>query len=426
MDNLPNFSQYGYQILEELGRNREGGRITWKAINLANNQIVVIKQFCFATIGSSWSGYKAYEQEISLLQRLNHPGIPIYLGSFETENGFCLIQEYQDAQSLAVKSNFSLEEIKTIIIKVLEILVYLQQSRSPIFHRDLKPENILVDRDLNVYLIDFGFAKVDSELASSSSIFKGTPGFIPPEQIIKSTPASDLYSLGVTIICLITQKKALEIQSADNPYQLEFKPALPPLNYQFINWLEKMVQPQTSKRFPDAASALAALQPLDLEYSPPENLMIAKINEVKSRIIRLFNQPLRLGLATLAVTSALAVIGINLAANQIEPTISHIAIALMAGIVVTITQIAAVMLGTNEPEIKNKITFLAIIIPTALTIITGLMIDLGETVAITAAIAIAEAVILVYFLSQQFQINQVSLMLSIFLGILFGLGLTII
>ena len=59
MQNTPNFTKYGYQIKEELGRNREGGRITWKAIELSTEKEVVIKQFCFATVGSSWSGYKA-------------------------------------------------------------------------------------------------------------------------------------------------------------------------------------------------------------------------------------------------------------------------------------------------------------------------------------------------------------------------------
>ncbi|BAU66836.1 serine/threonine protein kinase [Stanieria sp. NIES-3757] len=424
MDNFPDFNQYGYQIVEELGRNREGGRITWKGSDLSSQATVVIKQFCFATIGSSWSGYKAYEQEIHLLQQLNHANIPRYLGSFETENGFCLVQEYKNAQPLAVKKNLIPAEIKLITIKILEILVYLQQQTPPIFHRDLKPENILVDQELNVYLIDFGFAKVGSEKASSSSVFKGTPGFIPPEQIIKPTTATDLYSLGVTLICLLTQKSSSEIQSlatADNPYQLEFKSLLPPLNHKFINWLEKIVQPQTSKRFSNAASALAALQPLDLNYVPQGNLVKTTIDFVPQ-----LKKPLQLGLVTLTVTSALAVIGIELAVNQIELSISNIAIALLSGIVIIITQIAAVIISKNEPEIKNKTAFFAIIIPTILVIIAGLIMGTKETLAITAAIIIAEIIILVYFLNQQLEINKFSLIATIFLGILFGIGLNLI
>ncbi|MGL6339688.1 MAG: hypothetical protein ACRC80_11180 [Waterburya sp.] len=64
MNDYPNLNPYGYKIDAELGRNREGGRITWKGIKLDNQQTVVIKQFCFAQVGTTWSGYKAYEQEI--------------------------------------------------------------------------------------------------------------------------------------------------------------------------------------------------------------------------------------------------------------------------------------------------------------------------------------------------------------------------
>ncbi len=44
----PDFSQQGYQVISELGRNREGGRITYLANALNSKQQVVIKEFCFA------------------------------------------------------------------------------------------------------------------------------------------------------------------------------------------------------------------------------------------------------------------------------------------------------------------------------------------------------------------------------------------
>ena len=93
MNDFPNLDEYGYKIEEQLGCNREGGRITWKGKSLINQKTVVIKQFRFAVADSSWSGYKAYEQEIKILQQLNHSGIPKYLDGIETENGFCLIQQ---------------------------------------------------------------------------------------------------------------------------------------------------------------------------------------------------------------------------------------------------------------------------------------------------------------------------------------------
>ncbi|GBF80303.1 hypothetical protein [Aphanothece sacrum] len=52
-NNFPDWLNYGYEVTEELGRNREGGRIAWKARQITANQAVVIKQFCFAQSGSN-------------------------------------------------------------------------------------------------------------------------------------------------------------------------------------------------------------------------------------------------------------------------------------------------------------------------------------------------------------------------------------
>ncbi|MBE9106140.1 serine/threonine protein kinase, partial [Nostoc cf. edaphicum LEGE 07299] len=43
LNHHPDFSELGYQVISELGRNREGGRITYLANVLKSNQQVVIK-----------------------------------------------------------------------------------------------------------------------------------------------------------------------------------------------------------------------------------------------------------------------------------------------------------------------------------------------------------------------------------------------
>ncbi|RAM53033.1 MAG: serine/threonine protein kinase [Hapalosiphonaceae cyanobacterium JJU2] len=271
MNNKLDYSEHGYQIIQELGRNREGGRITWLASSLTTEQQVVIKQYSFAQIDSNWSGFNAYQREIEVLKGLNHTNIPKYLGAFPTLNGFCLVQEYIDAPSLAISRIFQPEEIKKIAIKLLEILSYLQSRFPYIIHRDIKPENILVDTELNVYLIDFGFARIGSQEVSSSSVFVGTPGFIPPEQLLKPTAATDLYGLGVTLICLLTGTQSNQVQNLideDDPYQIRFRHLLPQLSLRFLDWLEKMIQPRLKDRFENAQQALNALIPLDLTRCP--------------------------------------------------------------------------------------------------------------------------------------------------------------
>ena len=255
-----------YQIIRELGRNREGGRITYLAEYGDTGQQVVVKQFRFAQ-EASWQGFKAYEREIQILQEIEHPRVPQYLHSFETEDGFCMVQEYQDAPSLASKTSFTPLEIKQIIVSVLEILVDLQQRIPPIIHRDLKPENILVDRDNRAYLIDFGLARVgDLELATSS-IIAGTPGFIAPEELFNRplTKASDLYSVGATAIALMTHTPSSNLSNLiDDSYQFQFSHLLVAINPDFIAWLHKMVAPQLKDRFPDAETALNELKSIDI------------------------------------------------------------------------------------------------------------------------------------------------------------------
>ena len=259
---LPDFSKYGFRIKSELGANRAGGRVTYLATHIKTRQRVVIKQFQFARSSADWVGYDALHQEGQVLKSLKHPGIPRYLGVFRTRDGLCMVQEYKRAKSLAESRSFSPDEIRQIAIACLEILVYLQSRIPPVIHRDFKPGNILVSRDLKVYLVDFGFARIGDGEVGVSSVVKGTLGFMPPEQIFNRqlTEASDLYGLGMTLICLLTNTPADQVGTlVDVTYQVNFKQLKADLSPRWIKWLEHMVQPRLSERFDNARAALEAI-----------------------------------------------------------------------------------------------------------------------------------------------------------------------
>lgn len=288
-----------YKVMRELGRNQEGGRITYLATDTSLDppQQVVIKEFRFAASGANWSGFKAYEREIEVLRELEHPRIPRYLDSFETKTGFCLVQEYKNALSLAVRRSFTPEDIKKIAESVLEILVYLQKCTPPVIHRDIKPENIVIDKPLNAYLVDFGFARIRSGELALSSVAAGTPGFMPPEEQFGRplTEASDLYSLGATLICLLTGTRSVDVGNLiDDDYRFDLKKLIPKLNPRFISWLEKMVAPNVKQRHANAAHALQALKPIQVvgDATWIESL----VGIVKGR-----KQSAVLGLATLVI-----------------------------------------------------------------------------------------------------------------------------
>jgi serine/threonine protein kinase len=270
MNAFPDFLTHGYQIEKELGHNSLGGRVTYLAKNTNSQKLVVIKQFQFAQLGASWEEYAAYEQEIKVLQNRDFPGIPRYLDSFQTDSGFCMVQEYKNAEP-AVARTFSPPDIKQIAIATLEILVYLQAQKPPIIHRDIKPENLLIDDALNVYLVDFGLARLGGGNIAASSVVKGTMGFMPPEQMFNRelTKASDIYGLGITLICLLTGTKSAEVGNLiDANYGIHFRHLVPPLQQGWMNWLERMVAPRIQDRYQSAADALTALKSLDVSSLP--------------------------------------------------------------------------------------------------------------------------------------------------------------
>lgn len=271
MSNSPKASRPRYQKIRELGQNREGGRVTYLAKDNATEQQVVIKQFQFAQSGSDWAGLKAYEREIQVLRSLNHPGIPRYLNSFESSKGFCMVQEYKDAQSLAVPRSWTPQEVKQIALAILEILVDLQNRMPSVIHRDIKPENILIDEQMNVYLVDFGFARIGGGEGAMSSVATGTFGFMAPEQIYNRelNNATDLYGLGATLICLLTGTKSTAVETLmDDLGRFNFKPKLSKLNQGFVNWLERMVHPRQKDRYASAEMAKEALIPLGFNRLP--------------------------------------------------------------------------------------------------------------------------------------------------------------
>jgi uncharacterized protein YjbI with pentapeptide repeats len=277
----------------------------------------VIKEFRFALADASWSGYKAYQREIEVLQQLAHPRIPRYLDAFDTAQGFCLVQEYKNAPSLAERRSFTPDQIQQIAVSLLEILVDLQKHVPPIIHRDIKPENILVDKHLNAYLVDFGFARIRGGEMALSSVVAGTPGFIPPEEQFGRplTEASDLYSVGVTLICLLTNRRSLDIgRLIDDNYRFDLKRLVPQLNPGLIAWLEKMVASNVKQRFPNAAVALEAIK---------SEQWVSKANGLDSLVSVIKRRKLTYGLG-LATLSIVAGMGTTLIVFKPERQVSHL------------------------------------------------------------------------------------------------------
>jgi serine/threonine protein kinase len=268
------FIAYGYEVVRVLGANYSAGRIAYLAKDLESQRLVVVKEFQFAHTGGggSWDGFKAIEREVQILKQLDHPNIPRYLSSFETDSSCCLVQEYIDGKNLeqliAERQLYSNEQVEIIVAKLLEILVYLQTNfDTPVFHRDIKPANILIDNEYQPYLIDFGGAKVS--LSDGGSTVAGTLGFMAPEQRFgKVERSSDLYGLGLTIICWLAHIQPIamyDLVDFGTNRIVGWEKLLSGHSQKFISWVEKTIEPSSSKRYLDAGAALNAFNQINLQ-----------------------------------------------------------------------------------------------------------------------------------------------------------------
>lgn len=258
--------QQRYLIQKQLGLR--DSQQTFLALDQHTQKLVVVK-LLFFNQHLNWETFKLFEREAKTLQALSHPAIPQYLDYFEIDDnngkGFALVQSYLDAPSLENQINqgrtFTEEELKQLAIAILHILDYLHTQHPPIIHRDLKPSNILLSNRSGhqvgqVYLVDFGSVQAAANQGNTLTIV-GTYGYMPPEQFGgRAVQASDLYSLGATIIYLASGLHPADLPQKD--LRLDFESSVN-LSPQFTRWLRKMIQPSLEKRFSSAKEAINVL-----------------------------------------------------------------------------------------------------------------------------------------------------------------------
>lgn len=257
-----------YKILQQLGKRN--GRQTLLAQDLQTQQQVVIKLLALGK-DFDWQDLKLFEREAQTLKTLSHPAIPRYLDYLDintpTYKGFALVQSYVEGRSLEehlrAGRTFDETEVKQIAASLLEILIDLHSQSPPIIHRDIKPSNVLLtDRSGNhagqVYLVDFGSVQTLAAKEGGTITVVGTYGYMPPEQFGgRAVPASDLYSLGATLIFLATGRHPTEL--SEDGLQIQFRQAAH-LSPSFADWLEWMTEPSLNRRLPSAVRALEALK----------------------------------------------------------------------------------------------------------------------------------------------------------------------
>jgi eukaryotic-like serine/threonine-protein kinase len=251
-----------YQIERELGKH--AGRWTLLAQDLHAKEQVVIKLLC-ADEELRSDDLKLFDREVETLKSLSHPCIPKYLGYFQHRlpggRALALVQTYVHGRSLEeyllAGRTFSEAEAKQIAKAILYILIYLQGRQPSIVHRDIKPSNILLT-ERRVHLVDFGSIKtLINKHEGTAFTMVNTHDYSPPEQFSgRALTASDLYSLGLTIISAVTGKQVAQLPRQRSRIDFEQIVDLTPA---FVDWLQWMTEISLDKRLTSAMDALQAL-----------------------------------------------------------------------------------------------------------------------------------------------------------------------
>jgi serine/threonine-protein kinase len=213
-----------YQIVRPLGRGGFGVTYLAQDVGLPHTPTCVVKQLCPKVKNPAVlrKASERFEREAKILSQLgSHSQIPRLLDYFQVDGEFYLVQEYIRGRNLAkeirVGGPWNEVIVKRFLREILHVLAYIHDHQ--VIHRDVKPPNIIrCQQDGRLVLIDFGAVKEEitqigdlSQSKMASTQFVGTVGFAPPEQLaLRPTYSSDIYSLGVTCLYLLTGKPPLE------------------------------------------------------------------------------------------------------------------------------------------------------------------------------------------------------------------------
>jgi serine/threonine-protein kinase len=263
-----------YQVIEVLGIGGFSETFLAEDTYLPSRRCCVIKQLKPATNDPKIYDkiQRRFEREATTLEFLGEGSdqIPKLYAYFDENEQFYLVQEWIQGQTLSniIKAQGSLSEtaVRKILLSLLSVLDYIHSKG--IIHRDIKPDNIILrSSNHKPVLIDFGAVKetirsvADSPAYSTQSLVMGTPGYMPSEQFTgRPVYATDIYSLGLTAIYLLTGKHPRQLQTEPRTGEILWQYYAPGVSPQLATILSRAIKPQAGDRYTTASQMLHALQ----------------------------------------------------------------------------------------------------------------------------------------------------------------------
>jgi tetratricopeptide (TPR) repeat protein len=209
-----------YQVVSEIGRGGMGAVYVAVRSDPHYLQTVAIKLIPRGL--NSAMIVQRFRQERQILANLTHPNIGSILDGGSTDDGRpYIVMEFIEGEPITDYC----EKLRLGINKRIELFRTVCSAvhhahQKLVIHRDIKPGNVLVDTEGMVKLIDFGVAKLlapdlvpggppSTEVANRLM----TPDYASPEQLRgeELTTATDVYSLGVLLYELLTQRRPFRV-----------------------------------------------------------------------------------------------------------------------------------------------------------------------------------------------------------------------
>jgi serine/threonine-protein kinase len=223
-----------------------------------------------------------FQREAQTLYQIQHPQIPQFRATFEEDQRLFLVQDYVEGQTYRTLLEqrqvqglaFSEAEVLQLMRQLLPVLAHIHSKG--IIHRDIAPDNIMLrQQDGKPVLIDFGVVKelatrFQSPNLTTQNTTVGKPGFAPSEQMQsgRAYPSSDLYSLAVTAVVLLTGREPQTL--FDDTTLTWYWQRWVTVSPSFAQVLNKMLSYRPGDRFQSVAEVVQALQsPIPATYTQP-------------------------------------------------------------------------------------------------------------------------------------------------------------
>ncbi|MBN3886393.1 MULTISPECIES: protein kinase domain-containing protein [unclassified Nostoc] len=276
-----------YQVIRTLGAGGFGETYLAEDTYMPSKRSCVVKQL--RPIHNNPQIYQLvqerFQREAAILEELGgaNEQIPALYAYFSSSGQFYLVQEWIEGDTLTGKVQkqglFSEGAVQELFMNLLPVLDYVHSKH--IVHRDIKPDNIIVrHRDGKPVLIDFGAIResmgtvVNSQGNPTSSIVIGTPGYMPSEQAAgRPVYSSDLYSLGMTVIYLLTGKQAQQLETDSQTGEIIWRQYASHVSPIMARVIDRAIAYHPRDRYPTARAMLDSLQSIANPIPPTQPLL---------------------------------------------------------------------------------------------------------------------------------------------------------